>query len=839
MPINLILQNHSARNPEIQNSIVKNHKPENKTTFTLQTDDYKYQGEYLRQLSLAQNATTKPYFSVKDNSGTAWKGTILAILAQLTPPIGRTSLFGARTITNSLPPGTLLGPGITPLSLSLSPFTSGMLNSIYQLTTSFKDPLHFPAAEGAYIPTAYATSQQNRDIHTKLYALRMFENNIEDEGNLSIESLNEQQNTDINNVVFVIDSVLAATKNNDYETTKLKTITDMLLGDNKSLRKRNLGGIRKLPIIDDWIERQIFGDKLYKYLRAQILKNRHQGLDLLPKLVQGIDEKLRATFDDFSAKKSEAMIKYVRGNIVNIEFPACSYEFHQSFLDPFQWGLCHAGYYFLNKLMVDVAKLTRYEVYARGYDLYHQFRAGSGDEEWVRLFSLPAMIHYILTAPQNDIDALVDNPQWFHETALNAYFNYLPGKASGENPIAKLHTSVRQFIEFFSSPDKTNSSDEHDLVYDKLLVNLSSSYQGADEVYINAAFSSLPRADYDFIHKAIIHSGTFALGLSEERNGDEADTQFDIRHMFNTLFRNPCYLKIFLCKSGDEHRIYALQSLPSGYVVKRVDSDASLYRELLTNEDKIKFNKNTILSKRFKDEAISSEWDGIKNLAKYFAADNARSVNTLLAEIDWQNDELQDVIDNLHSLKQVAFRQCFDNSNNDAANPASLTCSFHYFAQNLIPFFIRSTTSYTDAHNEFDRLKATSGRDLQSGFAMALAAQQALEQAPDDGKSSNRYPADLSPEGQQLNLKEMISQGMASLGENEPQDYFFSLNNYGVYRTLKLGQYTDHVINKRGQSLSKLHRLTQHAYQSMPQRFYEILSPEDHVGRSQGNTDWT
>jgi hypothetical protein len=833
MPLNQIVQNCSAHNPGNINSTYNYQGLEIETSVTNKIEVHEKIGKEIWQLSQALNTTDNITSVMNYKSKIPWKKSIITYFPQLIAHQFGGHVLSARSITSSIPPAASLGNDIVPQSLPFSSYSDRIISKISQFITRFEDPLRFPAADGSYIPTAYSTIQQNHNINTRLETLRMFNINIEDKDYASLDNMEIDISTEIKNVAFVIDNVLVAQKTNQYESVILKTITDILVDNDRYLRMERLSGKRKLAIIDDWIERQVFDDKLYKYLRTQILKNHDKGLELVPTLKFTIHEKLHQTFSKFPEQKSAALCDYVQRNIVDIEFPALSHTFHVSHIDPFQWGLCHVGYQFLNKLMIDVAKIDQLGVYTLGYDLYHQFREGWGYPEWLRLFSLPAMVYFTQSASQKNIGKLARNPLLFQEKALNAYFNYWHDEISGKNPITKFQTSVRHFIEHFSTPNKIIDSEERNLNYDKLLHNVSQSYKDADQVYIQAAFQALKNEDYRFIKKGKTYAGSFALSVPAKDISAASNTNTDIQYILATLCKNPLYLKIFKCELNGQQRIYALRSLSTGYVVKRVDSDVSLYRELLSAEDKLKYSHNTVLSKSFKDVEISHHRrHGLENISEYVATENTRAFDERISEIDGQEDGLREVMEKLHSLHQVPFRQCFDNAGDDAVNPNSLKCSFNYSTHNLIPFFrhsaVNDANDYVDAYLSSTTFK----HDLTSGFAMGLAAQQAFSQAPNETKTIRRHLEDESLNGRKSGIADFISEGIASLGENGSHDYFFSLSGARVFSTLRLANYTNHVLDRRGKYLNLIHTLTNNNYRKLSYMDV-ILSEEDHSRRSQ------
>jgi hypothetical protein len=182
----------------------------------------------------------------------------------------------------------------------------------------------------------------------------------------------------------------------------------------------------------------------------------------------------------------------------------------------------------------------------------------------------------------------------------------------------------------------------------------------------------------------------------------------------------------------------------------------------------------------------------------------------------------------LHSLQQVPFRQCFDNVGEDAVNPASLKCRFNYSTHSLIPFFKRYAVNDDNDYVEGYLSSMIFKRDLTSGFAMGLAAQQAFDQAPDETKTIRRHLEDESLNGRKRGLANFISEGIASLGENDSQDYFFSLSGDRVFSTLRLANYTNHILDRRGKYLDLIHTLTNDSYRKLS--FVDvILSEEDHI----------
>jgi|GEM_PF-1761989 hypothetical protein len=168
MPINQITQDCSTQSSASINSTHNNSEIETETNATNEISNYEEEGKEIWKLSQARNTTDNLTSFVKKTSEIPWKKSVITYLPQFVALQFGGNVLSARSITSSIPPTTLLENDIMSQSLSFSYYSNGIINNIAQFVTRFEDPLRFPAADGAYIPTAYATVQKNHDINNRL-----------------------------------------------------------------------------------------------------------------------------------------------------------------------------------------------------------------------------------------------------------------------------------------------------------------------------------------------------------------------------------------------------------------------------------------------------------------------------------------------------------------------------------------------------------------------------------------------------------------------------------------------------------------------------------------------
>src|SRR5476649_1870342 len=563
------------------------------------------------------------------------------------------------------------------------------------------------------------------------------------------------------NIAWVIDILLQAIATKNFHSSTFVKVAMIITKHTPTRIKETFDGIKNVILIDNWLEQQTFGTQVDQYLAKLIFDNRHKENFSISDINKNLNTTLQHLYEQFLPETGLAVKQYIE-QIVTREFPAFGYKNFRSQREVFQWGFSHIGYSFLPLASVYANQFSSEETYALGYNLYTLFKKGLLHTELVKIFIIPAMIFHTHHFRNNDLSTFTDflNLESFQHSALKAYFNYNPEHDIVENAIRSFHTSFNKFIDFFLSPDETTNHTERRLDFRTRRNTLIERHIEADQTFITAALLALDPPTQDIIRKSVITFGTFTFSLPNEKTSNQDAIADIIYRATHQDFKAPPYIHIFKClyKNRIEH-IFALKQLETGYVIKKADQDVTLYRELLTDNDKHGYRHYTNLSLRFFSERdYIPKKLGLINLAKYFSDKHSAVLKESLYEFDWCGFDPEDVKQKLLSINQVPFHQCFTGIDGAQASLTLLQSSVNR-VKNMIPYY-RINTDWIDEMNDDVFLKRVVQRDALPAYAMSLAMNNSIQQAPLRDKSAHQAYDAAGPDEQQSITENAISGGL-------------------------------------------------------------------------------
>lgn len=697
--------------------------------------------------------------------------------------------------------------------LPLIPHVISVLSHFHGLLANINDPLRFPCAEGSVIKIISPSSTDYPIIHTKIYEIIELERKNAIEKQLSQSAILLQPNSSGNNVAYVIDALIEAKRTQKLDSLLITIISDMLISSASSKLHHHIRGEKKHRIINAWIEQQIFGDDFNNYQRTRTFNSGLRPEKLIYMLTQDINNKLYNTFKHLPLEVGQTVKLYVVEHIVNKEFPAYTYSFHRAVKDPFQWGLCHAGYYFLNKLHLDMEKFTSEEVYSLGYTLYQLFRYDLLPSEWVRFFSIPAMITYSLSFTDNVINSIVDDAEAFQEAALNDFFDYKPHHAADENSILRFHQALSGYISFLDTSTAARLAVNLNSDYEKHIRQVANKHANADYMYMSAAFSQLHAEEKEFIYHAEILPGAITYRSPGKKTGYDSTTTTPIQTTFITEVIETPLVKIFKCILNNEHRLYALLLGDDGYGIKRIENGAQELFRLLPKQHLTRRNDPSRLSTLFLDQDKISASEGVKTLKSRLRDSNTLELLRVLNNYYAEQRSKTWIKSRLITYPSAPFRHCFYSEREEPqSGDYVLTCGNDYSIERLNPFHL-----HPSKHSPFN------------SYTMALNMKRLLDKIPDNMNENNAQTDKSTSSSRKADLKETIRYGLRHCAGDIFSRPIYALNNRGVNKALQLCHDVIAGNSILNDTLNKIHNATNDVYRHQPDTYAVILVANDHV----------
>src|SRR5471030_444408 len=210
---------------------------------------------------------------------------------------------------------------------------------------------------------------------------------------------------------------------------------------------------------------------------------------------------------------------------------------------------------------------------------------------WVRLFSMPALLFYIMEHP-NEL------PNWdpamrstYEKIALDAFFSQR--ETIDEHPLVLFNESLSQFkprLQVLGS-DTPQDTESLDKAYELQNSSIADKFYDIDKLYILSEFNFLETDAKEFINteKILMVEVSWAKTRNLGRKMQLVPSLAYDKDLL-TVLNNPPHVDLFMAEHNKVTRIYALKSVSGRYELHRVDEDVLHYRDLLALDDQALFD---------------------------------------------------------------------------------------------------------------------------------------------------------------------------------------------------------------------------------------------------------
>ncbi|MEA9392436.1 hypothetical protein SJI19_18125 [Acerihabitans sp. TG2] len=687
----------------------------------------------------------------------------------------------------------------------LNAYQGWFTENIYQKVLNFSDPLRFPAAQA---------NDQTQSILSDHHVIPVSPNTesptISPIPNVTNRlavffakrygTLQGEHEVDLNQLMRNVTDYITFNKNGAVVLGR-EILSSETTGTITSLKKYTAYTYQMT--IHHWVERHLFEQSAFDYIVKKLIKHRDHKKNILQKVKGSVFSKINSSIYKGRKTGNGESATYIFDKVAVAEFPIWHNGLSLSFGENNQtWGFCHAGLSFAARWGADISLFSQDEAYALGLMVYVQLKERAIPASWVRLFSMPALLFYIMEHPD-------ELPNWdpamrstYEKTALDAFFSQR--ETIDEHPLVLFNESLSQFkprlqVLGCDTPQDTESLDK---AYELQNSSIADKFYDIDKLYILSEFNLLDTDAKEFINAAKIFMVEFSLVKTRNLGRKmQLVPSLDYDKDLLTVLNNPPHIDLFMAEHNRVTRIYALKSVNGRYELHRVDENVLLYRELLAPNDQTVFDDQfTLHIKESKTDIIMASSQVMIKLIERLADKHKRTFKQQLSLYGFEQTLTEKAKEILLSI--VPFYNCVKAASSGNYGEAIFDCSLDILA--LIPFIGQASSLSIRLASGVTKGALIASQKTAMSISMTYGARQAVKHALKTGLYNSQHFI-FQPMASQLSRAVLLRLGLSALRGIDPgAEMMFSITRSASRRSIKLGYQMIDAIPQLNTALPKL-----------------------------------
>lgn len=432
---------------------------------------------------------------------------------------------------------------------------------------------------------------------------------------------------------------------NEKSKLALVRVIQHTLGHYGEFTEETLSDRHQERIFSHWLEYNILGNKIVKFLELNIIKDQWKKIEKKQLVLHDIEKLLQSAINDFFDKEKmySDTIRWIWSNVILHEFPVLHPSFHsliKSKIEELEWGITNAGLTFIQSLGEDIKKTSITDAFLYGQVLLSQAQENKSSLTLL-FFRLPSRLIYAETKPavtyqlHKESNTVIDTyaiHNFFavhklfvdkndvvgaYEKAISRYMTrpqlaqqIIDDRCPGLNVDAYLnlikgtHCRITPHRYDYSPPEYLP---DIDIIFKNQNEEIGKAFMPVDKLMILSALNDLSGKEIEFINTAQMQRVTaeFYDSTNDVIPFMQANPSSQTAHTHAVKRKTD----LLLAKKNQVERIYALEIKMNKYVAYRIDRNEKKYYDLLSrplpyNEiDKYKLNiyTNSIWLKNHND----------------------------------------------------------------------------------------------------------------------------------------------------------------------------------------------------------------------------------------------